>query len=119
MIPPQLWVPIMIAVASLIVVPLVVAFFKKLREIYLEARLAKLKASFVTREEHDRQFEDMTKAQSVNHRENRDFLDTIRTEAQKREARLLGEISATRNDVREVHGRVDTLYQQLLGGGKR
>lgn len=118
---PAPWViPVAIAVSSLIVVPGVVAIVKMILQHRRDAKAAALHATiaehvapiqeqlddFVTREEHDEHFDRLTTMHERQHKENRDFLDTIRTEAHSREGRLLQSIDG-------VHKRVDNLFERL------
>lgn len=108
-LPATAWVSVGIAVASLIVVPFVLHMIKQFRIARREAKaaeLAKVLAMYVTKTEHDVQFERMEETQARNHRENRDFLDTIRTDAHKREGRILASIH-------NLGSRVDTIFENL------
>lgn len=115
---PAYWVPIGIAVASLVVVPALVAVCKRLLEAWREAQQARLAKLFITREEHEMNFDAMTHTQAKQHAENRDFLDTIRTEAHNREERLLEAINSGNNEVGKVHARVDKLFELITGRKK-
>lgn len=117
-------ISIAVAVASLIVIPALVAAGKRLVVMWREARIARLSRLFVLQEDIDVQFDTLHKIQAKQHVENRDFLDTIRSEAQQREGKILASIEAVSNqhreesrrlgtDVARVGTRVDTLFERL------
>lgn len=117
-------VSIAIAVASLIVIPTLIAVGKRLVSMWRESRHARLVKLFVPREEMDVQFDTLSKTQDRQHAENRDFLDTIRREAHMREGKILASIEGVSNqhreesrrlgtDVARVGTRVDTLFERL------
>lgn len=117
-------ISIAVAVASLIVIPALVAAGKRLVVMWREARIARLSKLFVLQEDIDVQFDTLHKIQAKQHVENRDFLDTIRSEAQQREGKILASIEAVSNqhreesrrlgtDVARVGTRVDTLFERL------
>lgn len=112
----QVSVTIAVAIASLIIVPALLAIARRLWIAWKEAEHARLVKLFVPREEMDMQFEELTKKQAEQHQENRDFLDTIRTEAQQREGKILGSIEAVSNQNRHESQRLGTDIANL---GKR
>lgn len=116
---PAYWIPIGIAVASLVVVPALVAVGKRLLDAWREAQHARLAKLFMPREEIEMQWDQLSKTQARQHAENRDFLETIRTEAHKREERLLEAIESGRTEVGTVHQRVDRLFELITGGRKK
>jgi hypothetical protein len=99
-------IPVGIAIASLIVVPALVAICKHYVGVWREARHARLAKLLVQREEFEMQFSELSETQAKQHAENREMLERIRAEGQERERTLLGAVS-------EVHARVDTLFGLL------
>lgn len=138
---PRDLIPVGIAIASLIVVPALVAVGKRLTAAWREARQARLARLFIQREEleqfrqaqQDRlakvfvareevemQFDTLNRNQAKQHEENQQFLDTIRAEALQREGRVMQKIDDvqrnTRSDVISVHARIDKLFELLTRG---
>lgn len=122
-------VAIGVAIAGLVVVPAVVALTKRLLQAWHEARYGRLAKVFATREEVEMNFDELRKVQERQHAENRDFLDTIRTEALAREGRLTAILETyrqeqrtdtkdVREEVGEVHKRVDSVLG-MLGNRRR
>lgn len=123
---PHEW-SVVIAVGTVIVVPLTLTIWKKLRAHYREAQEAKMAERlrpFVTRQEVEMQFDTLTSMQIEQHAENQKYLDTIRTEALRREEKLstlikeAGASSTSQNDrirgeVHAVNQRVDSVLQML------
>lgn len=127
-------VTIGIAIASLIVIPLIMSAWKKLVSWYKTAQDAALSSrlkEYVTRSEMEMQFDTLTDLQNRQHAENQrflqdnqSFLDTIRTEALRREEKIItliketGDHSSKQNDriqgeVHKVNTRVDSVLQML------
>ena len=130
---PHEW-SVVIAVGTVIVIPLLVTGWKKLVSYYKAAQDAAMAArlkDYVTREELEVQFDTLTDLQNRQHAENQrflaenhKFLDTIRTEALKREEKLstLIQQASDQNskqneriggEVHHVNQRVDTVLQML------
>jgi len=105
----QLVVTVSIAVASVIVVPALVAIARRLYGAWHEAQQARLAKAFVLREELERKFSEMKATQTEQHAENREFMDTIRTEAHRREEKILASID-------RVGARVDRVFERIPGG---
>lgn len=103
-------VTILVAAVSVILVPATVAVGKRLHAWWRDHRHVRLALVFITREEYEMHFDAMNSTQSKQHGENRDFLDTIRTEGHQRELRILGSIEALATDNRETRKRVDQLF---------
>lgn len=132
-----LHVTIAIAVCTLIVVPLGKHVLDRYRQAHERAEAARLEmvitqrlATYVTTEEHEMQFQTLTDTQDRQHRQNQDFLETIRTEALTREGRVLGSIealaNATRSGERELRTeianqslRIDEVLRAMITGDRR
>jgi hypothetical protein len=126
------WLTLAIAIASVIIVPLLISIGKRIRAHWAEARLAELRAHFATRQQFDDLLEQQVKqehTQAERHQENRDFLDTMRIEALKREERIIATIEKgqdkahtdlrdMREQVGKVHSRVDNVLE-MLGNRRR
>jgi biopolymer transport protein ExbB/TolQ len=123
----QTIVTVSIAVASVVVVPALVAIGKRLFRAWREAHQAHLSKMFVVREEWEQKFADMQAQQAQQHAENREFMDTIRTEAHRREGKILASIEAVSNqhrqesqrlgtDIARVAARVDRVFERMAGG---
>lgn len=106
---PAAWVSIGTAVASLIVVPFVVHVIKQFIQARREARaaeLAKVLTLYVSKVEHDDRTDRMEQTQALWQRNNSAFLDTIRTEAEEREGRIVARID-------NLAVRVDNVFTHL------
>lgn len=106
-------VTLLVATLTVIVVPASVAIGKRVHAWWMAHRHKKLAEKFITREEHEMQFQTMAEQQSAQHQENKDYLDTIRSEAHDREKRLLRSIEASQQDNRETRTRVDQIFVLL------
>lgn len=127
--------PVLIAIASLIVVPLIVFSAKQVWALWVENRDRRLDAAitaklgdYVTTEALDEKLEMMQRHQDELHRQNTLFLDTIRIEGQRREGMILGALNTAaeerredmkeiRDTIGEVHRRVDRVLE--LSGERR
>lgn len=117
-------------ILSVIVVPTLIAIGKHYIDQRRRAKQAALDERYVTKEVHDMRFEEMAAIQARQHKENRDFLDTIRTEAFAREGKVLGSIEALAAQVRDSEGqmrgeinqqsqRVDEVLRIMITGDRR
>lgn len=117
-------------ILSVIVVPTLIAIGKHYIDQRRRAKQAALDARYVTKEVHDMRFDEMAATQARQHKENRDFLDTIRTEALTREGKVLGSIEALAAQVRESENgmrgeisnqatRVDEVLRIMITGDRR
>ena len=123
---PHQW-SLVIAVGTVIVVPALVGVGKKMVSFYRDSRdkrLADKLQGYISRKEMEVQFEQLQAIQAQQHAENRAFLDTIRSEAIRREERLTTIIQTTsaqtavdtrelRGEVGKVNSRVDNVLQML------
>lgn len=113
-----IYIPIAIAIASLIVIPLMRWVFKDYFDKRAKARMAELAKLFVSHDEiHEK------------HEENKKLLEAIRHDGKEREGRLTGLINAmsvqnqtfqtqVSQDFRTVNGRVDSVLQ-MVGDRRR
>lgn len=129
--------PIIIALCSVILVPFVVWAIRSVWALWSENRDARLAkaiearlAGYVTSEDFEMKIETMRAHVDELHEQNRDFLDTIRTEGIKREGMILGAIEAQAKERRadaeavttavgEVHRRVDQILLYQVHGDRR
>lgn len=131
--------PILIAAVSLLmslmIVPLVIWIIKTLWALWEENRKRRLDAAidaklklYVTTEMLDMKLDDLSAHTDELHKQNQLFLDTIRSEGQRREGMILGalETSASerrqdmaeiRGGIKAVHERVDTIL--IMSGDRR
>lgn len=123
------WVPIGVAVGTVIVVPAAVWIGKKIAAAWHRHRVELLSDVFVTREEFTRQFEQISDTQARQHGENKALLEALRVEGKDRETKLTTLLDTARKDHRdearelrdnvgEVHKRVDTVLN-MLGNRRR
>lgn len=123
------WVPIGIAVGSVIIVPAAVWFGRKIAAAWHAHRVRLLSEVFVTREEFGRQFKDLNETQARQHSENRATLEALRLDGKEREGKLTAMLDGIRSEVRDdakdlreqigqVHGRVDNVLG-LLGNRRK
>lgn len=123
------WVPIAIAVGTVIVVPAAVWIGKRIAAAWHAHRVRLLGEVFVTRDEFKRQFEQLGDTQTRQHRENQAALESLRLDGREREGKLSGLIDGMRKETREeardlntsvgeVHKRVDSILS-MLGNRRR
>lgn len=117
-------------ILSVIVVPTLIAIGKHYFDQRRRAKQAALDERYITKEVHDMRFDEMAATQAQQHQENRDFLETIRSEALLREGKVLGSIEALSSQVREgereMRGeigqqsqRVDEVLRIMITGDRR
>jgi len=123
------WVPIGIAVGSVIIVPAAVWIGRRIAAAWHAHRVRLLSEVFVTREEFHRQFQELGTTQARQHSENRATLEQLRMDGKEREGKLTAMLEGIRGEVREdakdlrdqvgaVHGRVDNVLG-LLGNRRK
>lgn len=128
-------IPLVIAAASLIAIPLVVKAWSWLYGLWLTNEATKLDSAitaklttYVTTEDLDVQIDQLTKHTDTLHAESRQLLHSIKEDGKTREGLILGTIKQaqeeTRHNITEqnkaistVHARVDTLL--TLQGDRR
>jgi hypothetical protein len=133
-IDPQYY-PLLIALASLMIVPATIWTARTLWSLWEENRNQRLNCAidlklkgYVTSEVLDVKLDALTAHTDELHEQNKLFMDTIRSEGQRREGMILGALEASakerRQDMTEirdglvkVHERVDTIL--ILSGDRR
>lgn len=119
-----LWVPIAIAVGSVIVVPAAVWIGRKIAAAWHQHRVRVLGEIFLTRAEFQSQFESLGDTQARQHSENKALLEALRVDGRERETKLTTLLDTARKDHRdeqrelrdnigEVHKRVDSVLTML------
>lgn len=127
--------PIVIAVASLIVVPVVVKLATYLWALWAERRDARIDAAiagkltgYATTEELDMHIDTLRDQQEAHHAQNRELLKSIKDDGLRREGLIIGQIKQAQdenraNDTKQesamtvLHGRIDRVLE--LQGDRR
>lgn len=123
------WVPIAIAIGSVVVVPAAVWFGRKLAKAWHDHRVKVLGEIFCTRKEVEVQFDTLNETQARQHRENKALLESLQQDGYAREVKVTTMLDGARRDTRddtkelrdsvaEVHKRVDSVLS-MLGNRRR
>lgn len=118
------WIPIAIAVGTVIVVPAAVWIGRRIAAAWHAHRVRVLGNHFVTHAEFKREFEKLGDTGARQHRENQNALEALRLDGREREGKITGLIDGMRKENREeardintsvgeVHKRVDSVLAML------
>jgi hypothetical protein len=107
------FVPVAIAVGTVVVVPTLVFLGKHWLSMWRAWRHARMSKVFITRTEVEVQFAKLAETQAAQYAQNQALLDTIRAEGQQREGRLLGTLESfhaqNREEAKEQRGKIETV----------
>lgn len=127
--------PILIAAASLVVIPIVVKLWNHYWDMWQANRAARLEATiaaklntYVTTQEMDVQIDTLRQQQEQHHAQNKELLQSIKDDGLRREGMILGQLKQSQEENRaanqlqtnalgEVHRRVDRVLE--LAGDRR
>lgn len=127
--------PLLIALFSLVLIPIVVKLWNHYWALWQANRAAKLDASiaaklttYATTEEVEMQLENLQRQQEAHHVQNRELLQSIKDDGLRREGMILGQLKQAQDETRatnqlqtdalgEVHRRIDRVLE--LQGERR